>query len=281
MDLVEGGASRVRLAVRTAPHIVRRSTAGWPAQAHRHPGPPTAGAAGRPGRPVDGQAQRARPVRTRAAAPGHGPLLTGQARAPSRSRTSASSTRSRGGRWCRWRRSTRSTRTQVVLADGTRITPDAVIAATGYRRGPGTAGRPPRRAGRPRPAGGARRPHPEAGTRALLHRLHQSHQRHVPRNGPGRTRRSPGSWRRTPAVSTPEPGRFRPSVTASRHAPSSLGPADLVAGARRRASTAVEALLASVGSYSVKTKYFQAPRVVALTVPPEGASTYEERMRIR
>jgi hypothetical protein len=54
-----------------------------------------------------------------------------------------------------------------------------------------------------------------------------------------------------------------------------------VAGARRRASTAVEALLASVGSYSVKTKYFQAPRVVALTVPPEGASTYEERMRIR
>ncbi|WP_415950030.1 flavin-containing monooxygenase [Streptomyces sp. KLOTTS4A1] len=32
VDLVEGGASRVRLAVRTAPHIVRRSTAGWPAQ---------------------------------------------------------------------------------------------------------------------------------------------------------------------------------------------------------------------------------------------------------
>ena len=33
VDLVEGGAGRVRLAVRTAPHIVRRSTAGWPAQA--------------------------------------------------------------------------------------------------------------------------------------------------------------------------------------------------------------------------------------------------------
>lgn len=32
VDLVEGGASRVRLAVRTTPHIVRRSTAGWPAQ---------------------------------------------------------------------------------------------------------------------------------------------------------------------------------------------------------------------------------------------------------
>lgn len=32
VDLVEGGASRVRLAVRTAPHIVRRSTAGWASQ---------------------------------------------------------------------------------------------------------------------------------------------------------------------------------------------------------------------------------------------------------
>lgn len=33
VDLAEGGAGRVRLAVRTAPHILRRSTAGWPAQA--------------------------------------------------------------------------------------------------------------------------------------------------------------------------------------------------------------------------------------------------------
>ena len=33
VDLVEGGASRVRLAVRTPPHIMRRTTAGWPAQA--------------------------------------------------------------------------------------------------------------------------------------------------------------------------------------------------------------------------------------------------------
>ncbi|WP_329300282.1 NAD(P)/FAD-dependent oxidoreductase [Streptomyces sp. NBC_00659] len=32
VDLVEGGASRVRLSVRTRPHIVRRSTAGWAAQ---------------------------------------------------------------------------------------------------------------------------------------------------------------------------------------------------------------------------------------------------------
>ncbi|WP_069816017.1 flavin-containing monooxygenase [Streptomyces sp. TP-A0874] len=32
VDLAEHGAARVRLAVRTPPHIVRRSTAGWPAQ---------------------------------------------------------------------------------------------------------------------------------------------------------------------------------------------------------------------------------------------------------
>lgn len=32
VDLAERGASRVRLAVRTPPHIVRRTTAGWPAQ---------------------------------------------------------------------------------------------------------------------------------------------------------------------------------------------------------------------------------------------------------
>ncbi|MFE9450703.1 flavin-containing monooxygenase [Streptomyces sp. NPDC006739] len=32
VDLVEGGAARVRLSVRTAPHIVRRSTAGWASQ---------------------------------------------------------------------------------------------------------------------------------------------------------------------------------------------------------------------------------------------------------
>ncbi|MEV6538588.1 NAD(P)/FAD-dependent oxidoreductase [Streptomyces sp. NPDC051665] len=32
VDLIEGGASRVRLSVRTAPHILRRSTAGWATQ---------------------------------------------------------------------------------------------------------------------------------------------------------------------------------------------------------------------------------------------------------
>jgi cation diffusion facilitator CzcD-associated flavoprotein CzcO len=33
VDLVEGDAARVRLAIRTPPHILRRSTLGWPAQA--------------------------------------------------------------------------------------------------------------------------------------------------------------------------------------------------------------------------------------------------------
>ncbi|WP_461029005.1 flavin-containing monooxygenase [Streptomyces sparsus] len=33
-DLAKGGAGRVRLSVRTPPHIVRRSTLGWPAQAN-------------------------------------------------------------------------------------------------------------------------------------------------------------------------------------------------------------------------------------------------------
>ncbi|OEV05124.1 flavin-containing monooxygenase [Streptomyces oceani] len=34
VDLLEGGAARVRLAIRTPPHIVRRATLGWPAQAN-------------------------------------------------------------------------------------------------------------------------------------------------------------------------------------------------------------------------------------------------------
>jgi putative flavoprotein involved in K+ transport len=33
VDLVEAGARRVRLAIRTMPHIVKRTTLGWPAQA--------------------------------------------------------------------------------------------------------------------------------------------------------------------------------------------------------------------------------------------------------
>ena len=71
VDLVEGGAARVRLAVRTAPHIVRRSTAGWAAQYTRHPRTAAAGRPRRPARRADGQAERAGPVGARAAPPRH------------------------------------------------------------------------------------------------------------------------------------------------------------------------------------------------------------------
>ncbi|WNF28808.1 NAD(P)/FAD-dependent oxidoreductase [Streptomyces sp. C11-1] len=132
-DLAEGGASRVRIAVRTPPHIVRRSTAGWPAQAtgvlvRRLPvwlvdragaalariTVPDLTAHGLP-RPETGLYSRARQgaipvqdvglidaVRTGAVAP---------------VATVASFDKD-----------------AVILADGTRLTPDAVITATGYDR---------------------------------------------------------------------------------------------------------------------------------------------------
>jgi putative flavoprotein involved in K+ transport len=127
VDLVEGGAARVRLAVRTPPHIMRRSTAGWPAQAsgilvRRLPtavvdrvapyierlSVPDLSANGLYARALDGAipvqdvgliaAVRSRRVEPVAAVEG----LDGD---------------------------------KVCLADGTRIGPEVVIAATGYRRG--------------------------------------------------------------------------------------------------------------------------------------------------
>ncbi|MFJ1594029.1 flavin-containing monooxygenase [Kitasatospora albolonga] len=132
-DLAEGGASRVRIAVRTAPHIVRRSTAGWPAQAtgvlvRRLPvwlvdrlgavlariAVPDLSAQGLP-RPEKGLYSRVREgaipvqdvglidaVRTGRVVPVAGVASFDQ--------------------------------DSVVLADGTRIAPDTVIAATGYTR---------------------------------------------------------------------------------------------------------------------------------------------------
>ena len=133
VDLVEGGASRVRIAVRTVPHIVRRSTAGWPAQAtavlvrrlpvrlvdlaaglmHRLTMPDLS-AHGLP-RPDTGLYSRARegaiPVQD-----------VGLVRAVKRGQVvPVAAVESFDG-------------DAVVLADGERITPDAVIAATGYRR---------------------------------------------------------------------------------------------------------------------------------------------------
>ncbi|MFG2714825.1 flavin-containing monooxygenase [Streptomyces goshikiensis] len=134
VDLAEGGAARVRLAVRTAPHIVRRSTAGWPAQrtgilVRRLPvrlvdrlGALTAKASvpdltayGLP-RPESGLYSRVR----QGAIPVQDVGLIAAVRAGTVEPVAAVEAFDGA---------------EVVLADGSRITPDAVVAATGYRRG--------------------------------------------------------------------------------------------------------------------------------------------------
>ncbi|MFE3525427.1 flavin-containing monooxygenase [Streptomyces sp. NPDC059161] len=134
VDLTEGGAARVRLAVRGAPHILRRSTAGWPAQAtgilvRRLPvrlvdraaavterlSVPDLAAYGLP-RPTSGLYSRAR----EGAIPVQDVGLI-EAVKSGRVEPVAAVESFEGGK--------------VVLADGTRISPDAVIAATGYGRG--------------------------------------------------------------------------------------------------------------------------------------------------
>ncbi|MEU9090400.1 NAD(P)/FAD-dependent oxidoreductase [Streptomyces sp. NPDC048428] len=133
VDLVEGGASRVRLAVRTVPHIVRRSTAGWPAQA--------TGILVRrlPVALVD----RAGRLMARVAVPdlaGQG-LPRPDTGLYSRVRDGAIPVQDvglidavKGGRVVPVAAVESFDKDAVVLADGTRITPDAVIAATGYLR---------------------------------------------------------------------------------------------------------------------------------------------------
>ncbi|WP_405899238.1 NAD(P)/FAD-dependent oxidoreductase [Streptomyces sp. NBC_00727] len=133
VDLVEGGASRVRLAVRTVPHIVRRSTAGWPAQA--------TGILVRrlPVALVD----RAGRLMARAAVPdlsAHG-LPRPDTGLYSRVKEGAIPVQDVGlidavkrGRVVPVAAVESFDEDAVVLADGTRVTPDAVIAATGYRR---------------------------------------------------------------------------------------------------------------------------------------------------
>ncbi|WP_190083883.1 flavin-containing monooxygenase [Streptomyces longisporoflavus] len=133
VDLIEGGAARVRLAVRTAPHIVRRSTAGWPAQrtgilcrrlpvslVDRLAGPiakvsvPDLSAHGLP-RPDTGLYSRV----NEGAIPVQDVGLIDAVRKGRVEPVAAVESFEDG---------------KVVLADGTRICPDAVIAATGYRR---------------------------------------------------------------------------------------------------------------------------------------------------
>ncbi|MGW7360670.1 flavin-containing monooxygenase [Streptomyces sp. NPDC054802] len=133
VDLVEGGAARVRLAVRTVPHIVRRSTAGWPAQ--------RTGILVRrlPVRLVDA----AGGLMSRIAVPdlaGHG-LPRPDTGLYSRVRQGAVPVQDVGlidavrtGRVEPVAALESFDDGKVVLVDGSRISPDAVIAATGYRR---------------------------------------------------------------------------------------------------------------------------------------------------
>ncbi|MFG3528926.1 flavin-containing monooxygenase [Streptomyces sp. NPDC047917] len=133
VDLVEGGASRVRIAVRTVPHIVRRSTAGWPAQ--------LTGILVRrlPVRLVD----RAGRLMARAAVPDLAAqgLPRPDTGLYSRVKDGAIPVQDvglidavKGGRVVPVAAVESFDGDAVVLADGERITPDAVIAATGYRR---------------------------------------------------------------------------------------------------------------------------------------------------
>jgi putative flavoprotein involved in K+ transport len=133
VDLAEGGASRVRLSVRTAPHIVRRSTAGWAAQytgvlVRRLPvalvdrlarpmaklSVPDLSAHGLP-RPGTGLYSRVK----EGAIPVQDVGLIDAIRT-GRVEVVAAVEGFEDG--------------EVLLTDGTRITPEAVIAATGYTR---------------------------------------------------------------------------------------------------------------------------------------------------
>ncbi|MCH0542877.1 NAD(P)/FAD-dependent oxidoreductase [Streptomyces sp. MUM 203J] len=135
VDLARGGAARVRLAVRTVPHIVRRSVAGWPAQAtgvlvRRLPvwpadrllrvlervTVPDLSPYGLP-RPATGPYTR---LRREGTPPVHDTGLVDAVREGRVEPVAAVESFAEDG--------------EVVLADGTRLRPDAVIAATGYRR---------------------------------------------------------------------------------------------------------------------------------------------------
>jgi cation diffusion facilitator CzcD-associated flavoprotein CzcO len=134
VDLVEGGAGRVRLSVRTAPHIVRRSTAGWAAQytgvlCRRLPvavvdrlarpmaklSVPDLSAQGLP-RPGTGLYSRAKEGAIPVQDVGLIDAVLG-----GRVEVVAAVDGFEDGK--------------VALADGSRIEPDTVIAATGYSRG--------------------------------------------------------------------------------------------------------------------------------------------------
>jgi putative flavoprotein involved in K+ transport len=134
VDLADGGASRVRLAVRTPPHIVRRSVLGWPAQRNavmvrRLPVPvvnlvasqmakvslPDLAPYGLP-RPDKGLYTRVR----EGAIPVQDVGLVKAVRRRRVEPVAAVASFDAG---------------KVVLADGAVLTPDVVLCATGYSRG--------------------------------------------------------------------------------------------------------------------------------------------------
>ncbi|MFI8518858.1 flavin-containing monooxygenase [Streptomyces sp. NPDC085481] len=132
-DLAEGGAARVRLAVRTAPYICRRSTLGWPTQrsgilVRRLPVGLVDRVTGLLGRfitadlsahglprPEGGLYSRVR----QGAIPVQDVGLVAAVKAGKVEPVAAVASFDGAG---------------VVLADGSRISPDTVIAATGYHR---------------------------------------------------------------------------------------------------------------------------------------------------
>lgn len=134
VDLAAGGAARVRLAVRTVPHIVRRSTLGWPAQA--------SGILCRrlPTRAVDALAARL----ARVSIPdlsGYG-LPRPDTGLYTRARQGAIPVQDMGLITAVRKRRVEPVAAvesfdgaKVQLADGSTVSPDVVIAATGYRRG--------------------------------------------------------------------------------------------------------------------------------------------------
>lgn len=133
VDLAEGGAARVRLAVRTAPHIVRRSTAGWPAQ--------RTGILVRrlPVRLVDRLcvpvAKASVPDLSAYGLPRPGPGLYSRVKEGAIPVQDVGLIEAvRAGRVEPVAAVEAFDGAEVVLADGSRITPDAVVAATGYRR---------------------------------------------------------------------------------------------------------------------------------------------------
>jgi len=134
VDLAEGGASRVRLAVRTPPHIVRRSNLGWPAQGTgilvRHlPVPlvdkiaaavarvevPDLSSYGLP-RPTTGLYSRVQQGSVPVQDVGLIAAVQSGAVTPVAAVVGVDGP-------------------DVLLADGSRVSPDVLLAATGYRRG--------------------------------------------------------------------------------------------------------------------------------------------------